>query len=88
VIALHTNPRTDPRLSSIDLQVLRVIQEWPGVRLGRDDIGFPVLSYVVGDGLHPTLDRLWQRTGLPKSNVFAAVARLEEFNYLPTATIR
>lgn len=85
---LRTDPRRDVRLSSADHIVLRTVMQWPGVTLGMDDIGFPTLAYFGDERSRPTLNRLAARAPLAKHGVFASVARLENFGYLPDGVIR
>lgn len=77
----------DPRVSAFEREVLTFIAETDGVVLGVDDIGFPAIGYVAGTA-PLTLNGLWISSGLPKPNLFHAVARLEEFGYLPDGAIR
>lgn len=77
----------DPRVSTFERQVLKVITDTEGVVVGVDDIGFPAIAYAAGTA-PLTLNALWISSGLPKPNLFHAVARLEEFGYLPDGAIR
>jgi hypothetical protein len=91
-IDFRGTPALDIRLSPFEHAVLAVIDQWPGVQRTFDDIGFPALSHIDGAGPPLTLDLLVQSTkvggtGL-KPQIFFAVARLEEFGYLPVGAVR
>jgi hypothetical protein len=94
-IDFRGEPSLDPRLSVFDRAVLAVIDQWPGVQRGFDTtIGFPTLSHIETAGPRLTLDLLVasaaSRSSLlgAKPQVFFAVARLEEFGYLPVGAVR
>lgn len=70
--------QADPQLSGMDRLVLDVVAGWPHIFdldecLRRGDI---------------TLDGLCGGIRLPRQYVFASVARLEDFGYLPMGAIR
>jgi hypothetical protein len=89
----RTDPGTDPRLSGHDRAVLTAVAAWPGVHVGRDQFEMPVLTQVEDGSPKITLDRLVTggaagRFQNEKQQVFLAVARLEDFGYLPSGVVR
>lgn len=91
-IDFRGQPALDQRLSPFERIVLAAIDQWPGVQRSFDEIGFPTLSRIETAGPPLTLDLLVQSTkvgttGL-KPQIFFAVARLEEFGYLPVGAVR
>lgn len=92
-IDFRGTPALDPRLSPFERTVLTAVDRWPGVQLGFDDIGMPTLSHIDTAGPRPTLDLLVTDGASAqlrnvKPQVFLAVARLEEFGYLPVGAVR
>jgi len=68
----------DPRLSELDRRILHTIADWPGISSIDEAVQAGVIS----------LRDLCQRTRIDKPHVFYAIARLEEFGYLPDPSIR
>lgn len=79
IAAANLLAHADPALSDLDRQVLAAVAGWPHIHDLDECIRAGDITL---DGLCRTLPTL------PRPHVFAAVARLEDYHYLPRGAIR